>query len=151
MFLVALWYATFMLRSPLLLVQLLQEITWLMKTVARSGAAVVDLPKSQHNLATVTEVDVQGLFGGNAVVEDDLVLAWFSEFNDENGGSVLYDGSIRTQFGGNEVPIFGDEAIQGRSSISIEGINQFGNSGRKEIKVIEKKKKDRQRGYRRVK
>ncbi|CAL5439544.1 unnamed protein product [Camellia sinensis] len=105
-----------------------------MKTAARGGAAVVDLPKPQHNLVAVTEIEVQGLFGGNAgenrVVRDDPILAWFSEFNDKNGGPILYDGLIRTQFGGNEVLIFGGEAIQGISGEASDRIDSLNlNSG----------------------
>ncbi|CAL5361256.1 unnamed protein product [Camellia sinensis] len=105
-----------------------------MKTAARGGAAVVDLPKPQHNLVAVTEIEVQGLFGGNAgenrVVRDDPILAWFSEFNDKNGGPILYDGLIRTQFGGNEVLIFGGEVIQGISGEASDRIDSLNlNSG----------------------
>ncbi|KAF5947529.1 hypothetical protein HYC85_013486 [Camellia sinensis] len=115
-----------------------------MKTAASGGAAGVNMPESQRNPAAA-EMLVEDLFGGNAgenrgpnqlsvenyglfggvessVVGDDPVLAWFSEFNVENGGPVLYDGLIRTQFGGNEVSIFGGEGIQGISGRAPDGV-----------------------------
>ncbi|KAI7979127.1 hypothetical protein LOK49_Contig501G00003 [Camellia lanceoleosa] len=116
-----------------------------MKTAASGGAAAVDMPESQQNPAAAAEMLVEDLFGENAgenpgpnqlsvenyglfggvessVVGDDPVLAWFSEFNVENGGPVLYDGLIRTQFGGNEVSIFGGEGIQGISGRAPDGV-----------------------------
>ncbi|CAL5377648.1 unnamed protein product [Camellia sinensis] len=127
--------------------------------VARVGAAVVDLPKSQHNLAAVTEVEVQSLFGGNggenrgpnqlscknyslfgcvesALVEDDPVLAWFSEFNDENGGSVLYDGLIRTQFGENEVSIFGMKQFKGCLAYLLKALISLGTLVAKKLRLL---------------
>ncbi|CAL5344150.1 unnamed protein product [Camellia sinensis] len=115
-----------------------------MKTAASGGAAGVNMPESQQNPAAAEmlvedlfgenagenrgpnqlSVENYGLFGGveSSVVGDDPVLAWFSEFNVENGGPVLYDGLIRTQFGGNEVSIFGGEGIQGISGRAPDGV-----------------------------